>query len=94
MAVAPEPYLSACVQVLHRSVLWCRVWGWKGDVPAEHLADLKDAIHHIPELITNWERCDLGLLRGMLGEYEARWIDRGGPALRQIFDKLVAGEVV
>jgi hypothetical protein len=92
MAVAPEPYLSACMAVLYRSAIFCRVWGWSGEVSAEHLADLMDAIHNIPELVRHWERCDVELLRGMLGDYECKWAGRGGLALLQIFDGIVAGE--
>jgi hypothetical protein len=94
MAVAPEPYLSACMTVLYRPALACRMWGWSGEVSPEHLADLMDAIHNIPELVRHWERCDIELLRGMLGDYERKWAGRGGLALLQIFDGIVGGERV
>jgi hypothetical protein len=77
--------------VLYRSLLACRMWGWSGDVSPEHLADLMDALHNIPELLRTWEQCDLELLRGMLGDYEHKWRDRGGLALLQVFDGIVAG---
>jgi hypothetical protein len=80
--------------VLYRAILACRMWGWRGEVPAEHLADLMDAIHNLPELIQHWEQCDVELLRGMLGDYERKWLDRGGLALLKIFDGIVAGEVI
>lgn len=94
MAAAPEPFLSACMVVLHRLAITCRMWGWSGEVSPEHLADLMDAIHNVPELVQHWERCDLELLRGMLGDYERKWLNRGGLALLQIFDGIVAGEQV
>lgn len=28
MSAAPEPYLSACMEVLYRLTIKCRVWGW------------------------------------------------------------------
>jgi hypothetical protein len=98
--IAPEPYLSACLTVLQRSLLACRMWGWAGQTAAEHpvspahLADLMDALHNIPELLRDWERCDVELLRGMLGDYELKWRDHGGLALLQVFDGIVAGEDV
>ncbi|OWK38066.1 hypothetical protein [Fimbriiglobus ruber] len=91
MAVAPEPYLSACVEVLHRASTTCRVWGWSGEVSAEHLADLMDAIHNIPYLVQNWERCDVPFLReSFLLAYQRKWAGRGGIALCDIFDQVVA----
>jgi hypothetical protein len=59
MAVAPEPYLSACMAVMFQASLGCRSWGWSGEVSAEHLADLMDAIHNIPALVRQWELCDV-----------------------------------
>jgi hypothetical protein len=94
MAIAPEPYLSACMAVLCRSALASRMWGWSGEVSPEHLADLMDAIHNIPELVRHWELCDLQLLRGTLGDYDRKWAGRGGIALLQVFDGTVAGEDV
>ena len=54
MAIAPEPQLSACLRVIYMASLDARVAGWSGDVNAERLADLMDAIHNIPSLILNW----------------------------------------
>jgi hypothetical protein len=38
---------------------------------ADELAELMDAVHNIPHLIGDWERCDESLLRGMLQDYDA-----------------------
>ena len=93
MTLAPEPWLSACLEVMYRATLACRMWGWSGDVPAEHLADLMDAIHNIPHLILHWDKCDVELLRsGYLQAYEQKWLARGGLALCRIFDRVVAGQ--
>ena len=91
MAVAAEPYLSACMELLYRSTLLCRMWGWSGEVSAEHLSELMDAVHNVPALVQDWERCDLKLLRDVLGDYQAKWLRRGGLALLEIFDGIVAG---
>jgi hypothetical protein len=91
MSVAPELYLSACLTVLYRATIACRVWGWSGQVSPEHLADLMDAIHNIPQLIREWERCDVELLRtAFLQVYEKKWLGRGGLPLCQIFDEIIA----
>jgi hypothetical protein len=91
MGVAPEPYLTACMMVLREATLACRMEGWSGVVSAEHLADLMDAIHNIPDLVQHWERCDVELLRSaFLQAYETKWLGRGGLALCQIFDSVVA----
>ncbi len=89
--VAPEPYLSACMEVLYRTAITCRMWGWSNNAPSEHLADLMDAIHNIPHLVQNWEGCDVKLLReGFLQPYQEKWRSSGGLPLCQIFDDVVA----
>jgi len=90
MAIAPEPYLSACLAVLDRTILYCRAAGWSNALSAEHVADLMDAVHNIPGLLQNWERCDVALLRAILDEYEQKWLGTEGMALGQIIDE-VAG---
>ena len=93
MSVAPEPYFSACMAVLYRATLTARMWGWSSHVSPEHLADLMDAIHNIPDLVQNWEKCDPERLRTVyLLPYEQKWAGQGGLALCQIFDQVIAGE--
>ena len=91
MALAPEPYLSACLAVLDRAIIYSRAWNGSAKFPNEHTADLMDAIHNIPSLLQNWEKCDVELLRtAFLKAYEQKWLARGGIALCQIFDDVVA----
>ena len=92
MAMAPEPYLSACLAVLDRAIIACRARCWSTEWSAEHIADLMDAIHNIPWLLHNWEHCDVEFLRtSFLQAYEQKWLDRGGLALCQIFDQALCG---
>jgi hypothetical protein len=90
--VAPEPYLSACMTVIYRAVLHARLLGYSGTVDAAHIADLMDAVHNIPDLVRNWERCDIEMLRVFLKDYEEKWASRGGVPLCEIFDQRVAGD--
>jgi hypothetical protein len=77
--------------VLYRASIACRMWGWSGEVSAEHLADLMDAIHNIPDLVRDWERCDVEFLRrSFLLVYQQKWAGRGGLALCDIFDGVIA----
>ena len=39
----------------------------------DQLAGLMDAVHNIPHLLADWDRCDQSLLRGMLDDYDKRW---------------------
>ncbi len=32
-----------------------------------------DAVHNIPHLLADWDRCDQSVLRGMLDDYDKRW---------------------
>ena len=90
MAVAPEPYLSACLDVLDRAILSARVSGWLGQVAPEHLADLMTAVHNIPFLLRNWEKCNLEWQRNGLARYGEKWREHGGMSLVEAFDAAVA----
>ena len=89
---APDAELAACLRVLYRAAIDARVLGWKGEregltrEESKRLADLMDAVHNIPELAANWERCNEELLRDMLGDHDAR---HGGGLLAE-YDRIVA----
>ena len=90
MAIAPEPYLTACMAVMREAILWARQAGYRKNVVPEQLGDLMDAIHNIPHHAQHWETCDVELLRSsFLGVYERRWGNRGGPLLLSIFDQSI-----
>ena len=40
---------------------------------SDQLAALMDAVHNIPYLVLDWERCNESLLVGMLRDYDERW---------------------
>ena len=75
---APGPKLAACLYVLYRAAIDARLLGWKGEHEGltrdecRRLGDLMDAVHNIPGLAADWERCDERLLRAMLADYDAR----------------------
>jgi hypothetical protein len=76
---APAPQLAACLEVLYRATIAARMLGYEGHdqglsaAKADQLAALMDAVHEIPHLASDWERCDESLLRGILGDYDKRW---------------------
>ena len=75
---APAPKLAACLEVLYRATVEARLLGWEGErdglsrEKSKRLGDLMDAVHNIPGLAADWERCNENLLRGMLGDYDKR----------------------
>jgi hypothetical protein len=89
---APDAKLAACLHVLHRAAIDARLLGWKGEQEgltreeSKRLGDLMDAVHNIPVLAADWERCNEQLLRDMLGDYDAR---HGGGLLAE-YDGIVA----
>ena len=85
--IAPEPYLSACMSVVRLAVLHARRMGWSGEVQPDQLADLMDAIHNIPELVQNWETCDVQLMReSFLRAYDSKWAGVTGFSMCDTFD--------
>ena len=84
MATAPEPYLTACLEVLTEAILGARRIGWEGQYhgglsveAADELADLMDAVHNIPIYLNHWERCDESMIRKFLERWEDKWTGKG-----------------
>jgi hypothetical protein len=97
MAIAPEPYFSACMAVLSQAVLRVRVIGWSGEKAGlspeatAQIADLMDAVHNLPHLVQHWERCDQKLLKAFLNQYDQKWHSvETGPSLLHIYEELLA----
>ena len=83
MSHAPEPFHSACLEVIFYAVLDARVLAWGNfrlrqrlsKKRQEQIADLMDMIHNIPRLMNDWERCDQAWLRASLEAYDSQWKD-------------------
>ena len=95
MALAPEPYLSACLDVLYRATIHARLIAYDGHyagLTAERsdcLADMMDTVHEIPRLLQRWEECNEPLLRGMLADFDAKWSGHAGVSLLTAYLQIV-----
>ena len=90
MAIAPEPFRTACLEVLRYATLEARALAW-GKKEPEQIAALMDAVHNIPHFLANWERCDQKLLRDFLLEYDDKWCQAGGIRLAEVYDDNLSG---
>ena len=83
--------INACLEIMRDAILQSRVWGWSGDVPAEQLADLMDAIHNFPTFIQHREAFGIDLVRDSLRSYDKKWPRSadGSNGLLNIFDQMV-----
>ncbi len=76
MALAPEPNLRACLEVLRQATLIARCHGWAGEkaglspAQSKELAKLMDAAHNLPWLAQNWEKCNEDWLRRDLERFD------------------------
>jgi hypothetical protein len=83
MSIAPEPYLSAYLEVMCETITFARSLAYENSTSvlnrfkrsrSAQLADLMDAIHIIPELLNEWERCNEPSLRETyLAAYDKKW---------------------
>ncbi|MCX9158604.1 hypothetical protein OPU71_21025 [Niveibacterium sp. 24ML] len=81
--IAPEPYLSAYLHLVHRAVLVSRQLARASmGLPRRlfaresiaQVADLQDAIHVVTELLANWEGCHEEKLRSTyLAAFDKKW---------------------
>jgi hypothetical protein len=98
VALAPEPYLSACLEVLRHATIHARLIGYgghSGGLTAEQsdcVADLMDAVHNLPDLLQHWEKCDEQLLRLFLQEFDEKWQGHIGVQLFATYLRLVGDE--
>ena len=89
MKLPPETELFACLEVMKHAILQARVWGWNGEVPAEQLADLMNAVHNMPGAILNWDAKQVEDIKRKLEDYERKWARTDGPCLRTHYEELV-----
>ena len=73
MSIAPEPYLQACLRVLFVATTYCRNMAAGKKTSYKQMEDLMDAVNHIPELLSYWERFDESRLKGLLATYDGKW---------------------
>ena len=86
MKPAPDLHLRACAEVLFHATIEARWLAYQGNRDAQ-IADLMDAVHNIPHLMLDWDRCNVDLLRGMLAEYDKTWPrDARGVSLSKTYD--------
>jgi len=79
MSIAPAPQLAACLEVLYHATIEARTLGWKGqqqgltNEECERLARLMNAVHNLPHLIAEWERCNESDLRHTLATFDKQF---------------------
>jgi hypothetical protein len=95
MALAPEPYLSACLETLYRAVVEVRVLGATGRAhglaagDCARLDDLMDAVHNLPRLLTRWETVDEQRIRDFLAFYDEKWATLTSFRLLTVYEREV-----
>jgi hypothetical protein len=83
--LAPEPYLSAYLEVLHFAAVHARLLGLNGEKTglspeqSSCVAALMDAVHNIPHLLHRWEPRKEGWIRGGLADVDAKCASSGRP---------------
>jgi hypothetical protein len=72
--LAPEPYFSGALYLLYRVALFIR--NESVDIRPEQLSDLGDAIHNVPESITEYGRNfdEQRIREQYLAAYDAKWV--------------------
>jgi hypothetical protein len=55
----------------------------------QQIADLMDAVHNIPHLLNDWDRCDQKMLRDFLLQYDTKWGQTGGLRLAEVYDRTI-----
>ncbi len=88
MSLAPTAQLHACLGVIRHAILDARVSGWSNKIQPDRLADLMDAIHNLPALLLDWERCDQKWLRSSLESYDRKWPGQG-TGLLHLYDRIL-----
>ena len=67
--IAPEPYLSACLQVLQRAILYTRAHHYEPEIAL----DVMDAIHNIPPVLGDWQEFADKMIRSDLARCDSKW---------------------
>jgi hypothetical protein len=97
MALAPDNKLKACFEVMYQATLMARCLGWDGEREglsvhkSKELATLMEAIHNIPYLVQNWEKCDEGRLRATLQAFDEKYRADQQWGMAAIYDRVCDG---
>lgn len=79
--LAPEPYLSAYLELLYRVSIFIRSRSeGENRLPDEQLYDLMDAIHNIPEMLIEYEPSgykEREMVSYFLKPYDDKWAKGG-----------------
>ena len=98
--IAPEPQLTALLEVVYRASIRARDLGYGGKtLPEERrgpalleVSDLMDAIHNIPLYLTSYEDWDEQHFRSaFLAGYDQKWSATSGLRLSTVYDDAIAG---
>ena len=72
MAFPPEPVMKRYLTFMHFVLVTGRTMARRGDSP-EILADLIDAIHELPNLLSQWEFFNEETFLDILQKYDKKW---------------------
>jgi hypothetical protein len=98
--IAPEPQLTALLEVIYRASLRARDLGYGGKtLPEERrgpalleVSDLMDAIHNIPLYLTTYEDWDEQHFRSaFLAGYDQKWSATSGLKLSVVYEDALSG---
>jgi hypothetical protein len=87
MTLPRNEELKACLELIRMAILDARVWGWQGDVPAEQVADLMDAVHNIPSIIENWSNDSPMEILREIESYDKKWSSTGSHILKSRYEQ-------
>ena len=85
MAIAPEPFHHACLEVLRLAVAHARALA-NTRSPHEQLAAVMDAVHNIPREVEDWTPESEARVRAWLAHFDRLW-ERKLMSLSSVFDE-------
>jgi hypothetical protein len=91
--IAPEQVLRAYLNVLNDVLLFVRLRS-RGDnrLSDEHLFDLMNAVHNVPELLTRhgeWFTAEM-IRNDAFADYDSKWANNGGLSLVRMIDEAMS----
>ena len=97
--MAPEPQLTALLEVIYRASIRARDLGYGGKTLPEdcrgtallEVSDLMDAIHNIPLYLTSYEDWDIPLFQSGCLAYDQKWSATSGLKLSAVYENALNG---